>query len=115
MTFCTPTPIPSNLPVIEYSNYNSPHVILNGCLKFFGISNTMLKNKSREREVLKPRQLITYILCKHTDLTLSKIAEIVGYKDHTNVISTRNRVLLEIEINTYIEAQYYSLIKFLRL
>ena len=74
----------------------------------------MLKNKSRYRETLWPRQVITHILCNHTCLTLEKVAEVFG-QDHSNISHSRIAVDKRMSINRDFKAQYESLIKYLEL
>lgn len=113
MTYCTPTPIPSTLPVIECNRYNSHFEIIGECLKFFGISNKMLVNKCRQRSVLWPRQMIINVLLEHTSLTVEKIGEIIQ-RDHSTISTSRQAVNKRLESNIEFKEEYNSLIQYLR-
>lgn len=53
---------------------------------FYGIDPLMLKNETRKKVIVIPRQVNMYFLEKYTDLSLSKIASIFDKRTHATVI-----------------------------
>lgn len=99
MTYCIPTPIPSSMSVNKKVYLNTDDLIAQ-CLSFFDMSNAMLKNESRQRQILWPRQMITYVLLNHSALTTDKIAAIFG-KDHSTVVTTRKTISNRLEADKF--------------
>ncbi|MCU0526658.1 MAG: chromosomal replication initiator protein DnaA [Elainella sp. Prado103] len=64
----------------------SPEAVLNAIVETYGISIEDLKGSSRRREISTARQIGMYLMRQHTDLSLPKIGEVFGGKDHTTVL-----------------------------
>ncbi len=58
----------------------------------FGISKKLLKSRSRKKEVLIPRQVVMYLAKEYLGLTLQKIGDYFGGKDHTTVLNSIRKV-----------------------
>ncbi len=60
--------------------------------------------KCRKREIVRSRQIAQYLLKKDDVLSLSKIGELTGGKDHATIISSYKRIkgYLEIKDKTII-------------
>jgi chromosomal replication initiator protein len=54
--------------------------------KDYGLTKEQIISRSRKRECVESRHLIAYILKRKTRLSLAKIGEMVGGKDHTTII-----------------------------
>lgn len=59
---------------------------------YFDISEDMLFKKNRKRDIVYPRQIGAYLMCRHTNLTLKDIASFLCLKDHTTVIHNRDKI-----------------------
>ncbi len=70
----------------------SPDTIVMAIADTFGISPEDLKSNSRRREISMARQIGMYLMRQHTALSLPKIGEQFGGKDHTTVIYSCEKV-----------------------
>lgn len=65
----------------------TPKLILNTVAEHFGLSVNDISSKRRDKEFAVPRQIIMYLCRNMTTETYQNIAELLGKKDHTTVIS----------------------------
>jgi chromosomal replication initiator protein len=70
----------------------SPEIILNVIVETLKISLEDLKSNSRRREISQARQIGMYLMRQHTDLSLPRIGEEFGGKDHTTVIYSCEKI-----------------------
>ena len=70
----------------------SPMTVLKVVSQVFGISEDDLKGNSRKREISLARQIGMYVMRQHTDLSLPKIGEMFGGKDHTTVMYSCDKI-----------------------
>ena len=54
--------------------------------EFYNIEEDILYKKTRKREVVKPRQIIMYILREDFNVSYPSIGDKLGGRDHTTVI-----------------------------
>jgi chromosomal replication initiator protein len=82
-------------PVLERETENlaaTPEGILSVIADTFAISIEDLKSNSRRREISWARQIGMYLMRQHTDLSLPRIGEEFGGKDHTTVIYSCDKI-----------------------
>jgi chromosomal replication initiator protein len=70
----------------------SPGVIFDVIVDHFGVPMTDLKGNSRRREISMARQVGMYLMRHHTGLSLPKIGEEFGGKDHTTVMYSCEKI-----------------------
>jgi len=72
----------------------SPEIIMAVVAEKFQLSIADLKGNSRRREISFARQIGMYLMRQHTDLSLPRIGEEFGGKDHTTVIYSCDKINL---------------------
>lgn len=70
----------------------SPAAVLEAVADQFEVSTEELKGNSRRREISTARQVGMYLMRQHTDLSLPKIGEVFGGKDHTTVLYSCDKI-----------------------
>ncbi|MDX2244469.1 MAG: chromosomal replication initiator protein DnaA [Leptolyngbyaceae cyanobacterium bins.302] len=70
----------------------SPDDILTVISQDFNVAIEDLKGSSRRREVSTARQIGMYLMRQHTELSLPKIGEVFGGKDHTTVMYSCDKI-----------------------
>lgn len=70
----------------------SPEAVINAVADVFDIAVEELKGQSRRREISLARQVGMYLMRQHTDLSLPKIGEEFGGKDHTTVMYSCDKI-----------------------
>jgi chromosomal replication initiator protein len=72
----------------------SPEIIMAVVAENFQLSIADLKGTSRRREISLARQIGMYLMRHHTDLSLPRIGEEFGGKDHTTVLYSCDKINL---------------------
>lgn len=68
--------------------------------RYFDIRPEEFKSKKRTRDVAYPRQIAMYLCRDLTDMSLPKIGEEFGGRDHTTVIHACEKILEEVSSNS---------------
>ena len=90
------------LPRIESKRITADDII-RIVARYYNMPICRLKMKKRTRVIVRARQVATYLICIHTDLTVVKIATIFE-QDHATVIFSRESVRDQLSLandNTY--------------
>lgn len=67
---------------------------------FYHIEEELLFNKTRRKDIVKPRQISMYILREHFDISYPAIGDTFGGRDHTTVIHSYEKIKRELLSDT---------------
>lgn len=67
---------------------------------FFNIEESDIYEKTRRKEVVKPRQLVMYILREDFRVSYPLIGQKLGGRDHTTVIHSCEKIKAELKVDT---------------
>ena len=67
---------------------------------FYKIEERSIYEKTRRKEVIKPRQIIMYILREDFNISYPSIGEKLGGRDHTTVIHSYEKIKRELKLDT---------------
>ncbi len=70
----------------------TPETIMRATCTYFSITNAELISKSKRQELVRARQICTYLMCEMLSLPLVSIGKVMGGRDHTTVIYSREKV-----------------------
>jgi len=89
---------------------SSPKSVIQSTSEAFNISIEDLKSNSRRREISLARQVGMYLMRQHTDLSLPKIGDQFGGKDHTTVMYSCDKIaqLIKRDLNLAQKVQEVS-------
>lgn len=79
--------------------------------EYYGIKVEDLDSKKRTRNIAYPRQIAMYLCRELTDLSLPKIGEEFGGRDHTTVIHANEKIAKEMETDPDLKMKIENLIK----
>lgn len=68
--------------------------------EFYGIDEDSIYEKTRRREVVRPRQIIMYLLREDFNISYPTIGSKLGGRDHTTVIHSCEKIKREIVVDT---------------
>ncbi len=83
----------------------SPKDVLSAVSKFFGISSDRILGRDRTQEVALPRQVAMYLIREQGGISLPKIGEEIGGRDHTTVMYACDKVADLIERDDHVRRQ----------
>ncbi len=72
---------------------------------FYNIEPENIKNKTRRKEVVRPRQIAMYILREDFNISFPTIGEKLGGRDHTTVIHSCEKIKKDLKIDNTLTQQ----------
>lgn len=73
--------------------------------RYYDIEEKSIYEKTRKKEVVRPRQVIMYILREEFNISFPSIGEKLGGRDHTTVIHSCEKIKDEMRSNTSLESE----------
>lgn len=70
----------------------NPKQVLSVICDYFDLSTKDLTGPRRQKELVLPRHIAMYLLSEEADLTVEKIGEVLGGRDHTTVMHGRDKI-----------------------
>lgn len=73
--------------------------------QYYEVTEKSIYEKTRKKEVVKPRQIIMYMLREEFNVSYPSIGEKLGGRDHTTVIHSCEKIKEEVKSNTSLEQE----------
>lgn len=73
--------------------------------RYFDIDQSSIYEKTRRKEIVKPRQIIMYLLREDFQVSYPAIGKKLGGRDHTTVIHSCEKIKNELKSNTDLEEE----------
>ncbi len=81
------------LPLVNSAvNRLDARTILDAVCAFYEITIKLIKGTKRDKPIVEPRQVLMYLLKKHTGMTLDEIADFLGGRDHTTIMHGSKKI-----------------------
>ena len=77
--------------------------------EFYGIDEESIYEKTRRREVVRPRQIIMYLLREDFNISYPTIGTKLGGRDHTTVIHSCEKIKREVIVDTSLSKDIQSI------
>ncbi|MBI2017945.1 chromosomal replication initiator protein DnaA [Candidatus Daviesbacteria bacterium] len=90
---------------VVLKNLTPKQVMLKVC-EYFTINQADLTGPKRIKELVLPRHLVMHILSEELSLTVEKIGEILGGRDHTTVMHGRDKIKKLVIIDKEVQRVY---------
>jgi len=75
---------------------NATTIIEKVC-RYFNIKKEDIVGKKRNREFVEPRMFTIYLICEVLNLPLASIGQILGGRDHTTILHSRNKIASQLK------------------
>src|SRR3989338_6960404 len=89
-------------------NVSVKHVV-NKVAQFYGIDEDSIYEKTRRREVVRPRQIIMYLLREDFSISYPTIGIKLGGRDHTPVIHSCEKIKREVVVDTELSKEIQNI------
>lgn len=77
--------------------------------EFYNLTEDSIYNKTRRKEVVKPRQVVMYLLREDFNISFPSIGDKLGGRDHTTVIHSYNKMKEELKTDTVLSQEITQL------
>ena len=84
-------------------------LIMSQCAVYFGVTIEQMGSSERSHTVVEARQIAMYLCRELTDLSLPKIGELFGGRDHTTVLHAVRKIAAERQTVTELNQQLHVL------
>ena len=79
------------------SSYVTPEAIKSCVADYFGVKVSDLEGSKHARSVAYPRQIAIYLIREKTNISLPKIGELFGGRDHSTILYSYTKVKKDIK------------------
>jgi len=76
---------------------------------FYNIEEAMFYKKTRKREIIKPRQVVMYLLREDFNISYPSIGEELGGRDHTTIIYACDKIKKNLKIDNLLNQEIEQL------
>ncbi len=76
---------------------------------FYNTEESSIYEKTRKKEVVKPRQLIMYLLREDFSISYPAIGQKLGGRDHTTVIHSCEKIKRDLDADTNLQQELYQI------
>src|SRR6185312_3462006 len=77
--------------------------------EFYNIDEESIYNKTRRKEVVRPRQVVMYILREDFNISFPSIGDKLGGRDHTTIIHSYEKMKEEVKIDSLLAQEITQL------
>ena len=88
----------------------NPDDLINKVAKYYSLGKRQLLGESRALPVVRPRQILMYLLRKHVDLPFQQVGRIVG-RDHSTVMNAVEKITQLLSTNVDIQGDIMGIKK----
>ncbi|MCD8308170.1 MAG: chromosomal replication initiator protein DnaA [Clostridia bacterium] len=78
--------------VPEVPEEATPESVISAVCSYYKVKRTDLVGKCKKKEIVLPRQICCYLMCEILSLPLISIGKVLGDRDHTTILYSRNKV-----------------------
>jgi len=87
----------------------SPKEVIKIVSNFYNIEEDAIYKKTRKKEIIKPRQIIMYLLREDFNISFPSIGEKMGGRDHTTVIHSCDKIKNKMKIDSVLTEEISQL------
>ncbi len=77
----------------------SPKEIVKIVADFYNLEESVIYEKARKKEIIRPRQIIMYLMREDLNISYPSIGDKLGGRDHTTVMHSCDKIKEELKIN----------------
>ncbi len=89
----------------------NPGMIAETVCDHYGVNMKNVASRSRNSDLVVPRQVIMYLCREYTDCTLENIAKLLGKKDHSTVMYGVNKIKGDVNSNAELKGNIDTILK----
>lgn len=91
----------------------TPKHVIEATSRYYDISTKDILGQSRKKELVKPRQIIMYIMREEINTSFPTIGQELGGRDHTTAMHACNKISKEVQENERLKQEIDSIKQFL--
>ncbi len=96
---------------IKNNHVITPHEIINTVGEFFNVGVQQIKGDRRSAHIVRPRQILMYLLRFDAKLPTEEVGRLLGGRDHTTVMHGSEKMQLLLDTDTKLQSDIHILKK----